>query len=64
VHVAAACPGDCDATGTVSVDELVRGVALALGDATAPCPAFDTSGDQVIDIAELIAAVHAALSGC
>ncbi|MDX2166564.1 MAG: Ig-like domain-containing protein [Deltaproteobacteria bacterium] len=64
VHVAAACAGDCDASGTVTVDELVRGVALALGDPVAPCPAFDTSHDGVIDIAELILAVRAALNGC
>ena len=28
---AAACVGDCDADGTVTIDELVNGVSIALG---------------------------------
>ncbi|MEO8602795.1 MAG: Ig-like domain-containing protein [bacterium] len=64
VHVTAACAGDCDANGTVTIDELVRGVGLALGEITTPCAPLDTSGDGQVDIAELIAAVGAALNGC
>ena len=64
VRVAAACAGDCDGGGTVTIDELVHGVALALGATAVPCAAFDTSGDGQVDIAELIAAVGTALSGC
>jgi len=64
VHVAPTCPGDCDASGTVTIDELVRGVGLALGASVSPCAPLDTSGDGQIDIAELVAAVAAALDGC
>ncbi len=65
VSVAAACAGDCDGGGSVSIDELVRGVGLALGTVgIAACPALDTSGDGAVTIDELIAAVGAALDGC
>jgi hypothetical protein len=62
---AAACPGDCDSSGDITIDELVRGVNIALGNApVADCSACDTdaSGDVTID--EIIAAVNAALNGC
>jgi len=39
------CVGDCDASGAITVDELVRGVSIALG--TLPldqCPRFDCHG--------------------
>ena len=60
-----ACGGDCDGDGAVAIDELVRGVGIALGgSALEACPAFDTDGDGAVAINELIAAVDAALSGC
>ncbi len=62
---ASTCAGDCDGDGTVTIDELVGGVALALADTSAAtCPALDTTGDDRVTIAELIAAVAAALNGC
>ncbi|HTO56300.1 MAG TPA: hypothetical protein VMJ74_00840, partial [Pseudomonadales bacterium] len=57
--------GDCDDDGRVEVDELVKGVNIALGtlefDA---CPAFDTDNDQHVGVNELVQAVNAALLGC
>lgn len=59
------CPGDCSEDGTVTVDELVRGVAIALGNATLDtCTAMDRSGDGSVTVDELIAAVNNALDGC
>lgn len=59
------CPGDCGGDGAVSIDELVRAVRIALGEAAGDtCAAVDTDGDGVVSIAELIAAVSRALGGC
>jgi len=57
--------GDCDGDGHVRVDELVKGVNIALG--TAPCDdctAFDANGDRKVEIEELVQAVNHALYGC
>ena len=60
-----ACVGDCDANGAVSIDELVRGVGMALaGGGAEACVAFDRSGDGNVTIDEIIAGVAVALSGC
>ena len=49
----------------VAIEELVRGVGLALLDeSAATCAALDADGDDRIVINELIAAVAAALNGC
>ena len=62
---AASCAGDCDGDGTVTVDELVRGVNIALGTLTIDqCRSFDTSGDGMVTVDELVAAVTNALNGC
>lgn len=56
--------GDCDGDGHVSVNELVRGVGIAL--AAAPlssCAAADRDGDGQVRIEELVAALAAALDG-
>lgn len=59
------CAGDCDGNARVGIDELVRGVGIALGSTpAATCPAFDGDGDAMVSIAELITAVTAALNGC
>jgi hypothetical protein len=61
----AACAGDCDNDGAVTVAELVGGVALALeGAPPTACAALDRDGDGVIFIDELLRAVTAALDGC
>jgi kumamolisin len=60
-----ACTGDCNGDGTVTIDELILGVDIALG-ATAvnACPLMDTNHDGEITIDELIAATNRALNGC
>ncbi len=61
----ARCGGDCNGDGVVSINELIRGVNLALGrGALAECEAADTNGDGTVGITDLIGAVNAALSGC
>lgn len=61
----AACGGDCDGNGRVTVDELVRAVNAALGNVPAEsCPGLDLNGDGQVAINELIAAVNNALAGC
>jgi pimeloyl-ACP methyl ester carboxylesterase len=63
--LAPACVGDCDAGGGVSVDELVRGVNIALGNVPlAQCSAFDCNGTGQVSIDCLVKAVTAALTGC
>jgi hypothetical protein len=59
--VTESCPGDCDRDGTVTIAELLRGVGLALGTTTLPCPAY---GDAPVTIDKLVAAVDRALNGC
>ncbi|MDX2171427.1 MAG: hypothetical protein SF182_30460 [Deltaproteobacteria bacterium] len=59
------CAGDCNRDRTVSIDELVRGVSLALdGSAPATCRALDRDHSSGIDVSELIGAVANALGGC
>lgn len=64
-RVAAACAGDCSGNGEVTVDEIVRGVGIALGNiAVAECVAFDANEDGVVTVDELLRAVQSALNGC
>lgn len=59
------CLGDCNNDGQVTVDELVRGVNIALEtEGTAPCAAIDRDGNGGVTIDELIAAIAVALSVC
>lgn len=61
----AACSGDCSGDGTVSIDELILGVNIALGGATVSrCGSLDADGDGVVAINEIIGAVNSALGGC
>ncbi len=60
-----ACLGDCNRNGSVSVDELVTGVNIAL--AAAPinrCFAMDRNGDRSVRVDELIGGTSNALEGC
>ena len=60
-----ACDGDCDGNGTISIDELVLGVQIALdGTDVGRCAALDLDHDGQVSVSELIAAVDAALNGC
>lgn len=59
------CPGDCNGSGMVIVDELVTGVNMALEiESLAACPALNIKEDTRITIDELVAAIDAALNGC
>ena len=51
--------------GKVTIDDLVTGVAIALGNAAVgTCAAIDVSGDGHVTVDELVRAVRSALSGC
>jgi len=61
----ATCAGDCDSSGTVTVDELVTLVNIALGaDPTQQCAAGDLDGDGSVTVDEILAAVGRAMSSC
>lgn len=65
VQVGSGCAGDCDGNATVSVNEIVTSVGIALGQsATTRCPAADLNNDGHVTVDELIAAVNVALNGC
>ncbi len=60
-----ACVGDCDGSGEVTINELVRGVNIALENSTVDqCSAMDADGNGRVTINELIQAVRNALEGC
>lgn len=62
---ATACVGDCDGGGSVTVDELIRGVDIALGtESLAVCPAFDCDGSGTVLVNCLVLGVGYALAGC
>jgi carboxylesterase type B len=59
------CVGDCGDDGTVAINELIRGVNIALGIVTADqCPSFDCNGTGQVTIDCLLRGVNAALGGC
>lgn len=62
---AAACVGDCDGDGRVTIGELVEAVNIALwGRPVRRCSAADANADGGVDIEELVQAVNRALAGC
>jgi hypothetical protein len=61
----AACIGDCNENGTVTVDELLQGVNLALEiPGATDCPAADANGDGAVTVDEILTAVNNLLDGC
>lgn len=61
----ATCVGDCDGDGSVTVDEIVRGVNIALGMSPVDdCPALDADGSESVTVDEVVTAVNNALNGC
>lgn len=59
------CPGDCNGDGAVTVDEVISGVNIALGNVpVSACPAMDDNGDSDVTVDEILKAVNAALNGC
>ena len=59
------CVGDCNSNGVVTINELIIGVNIALGNASiGQCPSFDLNNDDMIAVSELVAGVNALLNGC
>lgn len=59
------CVGDCGGDRVVTVDEILRMVNIALGNAPiGDCRAGDRSEDGIITVDEILTAVNNALSGC
>lgn len=59
------CVGDCSRNGTVTVDEIVIGVNIALDTQSLErCPSFDADGNGDVTVDELIRSVNGALIGC
>jgi hypothetical protein len=59
------CIGNCNGDGSVTVNEIITMVNVALGTADAStCAAGDANHDGQITISEIIAAVNQALKGC
>jgi len=65
LQVAAACPGDCNLDGVVTVDEVLRMVNIALGNIDVSlCDSGDANGNGEITVDEILTAVNNALNGC
>lgn len=63
--VSSPCAGDCDQSGRVTVDELVRGVSILLhGSGLAACLAIDANTDGGVVVSEAVRAVANAMDGC
>ncbi len=61
----APCPGDCSKNGTVTVDEILTMVHIALGNADlSTCLVGDANHDSRITIDDILVAVLKALHGC
>jgi hypothetical protein len=59
------CTGDCCADGRVSVDDLLTGVGIVLGNAPlADCDSLDRNSNGHVEVNELVTAVHGALGDC
>lgn len=56
------CVGDCNGDSQITIDELIRGVKIALGDFPVDeCRPVDANGDGTVSIDELIRSVNTAL---
>jgi hypothetical protein len=59
------CVGDCSGDHSVTVDELLAMVNIALGNANvSTCLAGDANHDNKITVDEILTAVNNALNGC
>ena len=60
-----ACAGDCGGNHQVTVDEILRLVSIALGNADlSTCQAGDANSSGTITVDEILTAVNSALNGC
>lgn len=61
--IAPACVGDCNTDGSVTIDEILTGISMALGTVgSTKCPGIGRNG--IVEVNELIVAVRMALEGC
>jgi hypothetical protein len=59
------CVGDCNGDGEVTVNEVIVGINIALGQSdVSACPAFDADGSGTVTVDEIVRAVNNALNGC
>jgi hypothetical protein len=59
------CVGDCNGNGEVTINELILGVNIALGNApVSACEAFDCQGTGMVPINCLVQGVNNASNGC
>ena len=59
------CVGDCDASNTVTISELIKLVDIAGGDGSVTdCPSIDENSNHRADINELVDAVVSSISKC
>ena len=59
------CTGDCDSSDSVTVDEIVRGVNIALGNRPVEdCLKFDRDDSGTVTVDEIVDAIANALNGC
>lgn len=59
------CAGDCDGSSSVTVDEIVTLVNIALGTADmASCPAGDGDGSGAVEVNDIVGALRRSLDGC
>lgn len=64
-HAPVPCVGDCDSSGAVSINELITGVNISLGNLPiTACADVDRNASGTVEINELIAAVNGALFSC
>jgi hypothetical protein len=65
VEVQPVCSGDCNTDQSVTVDEILTMVDVALGNADiSACNGGDVNGDSQITVDEILTAVSNALNGC
>jgi ELWxxDGT repeat protein len=63
--LSSSCTGDCDGRDGVTVDELIKGVNIALGIVPlSDCSVFDSNHDDSVTVDDLVAAVNDALNSC
>ena len=59
------CAGDCDGSGQVTVDEILRAVAIALASETLEvCRGLDLDHNRQVTVDEILTTVRLALEGC
>lgn len=59
------CPGDCNGDVRTTVEDLLTGIAIALGRKPADrCPNADMNDDGSVTVDEVLLSVRAATDGC